>query len=163
MCGTTGQVPIAGDHPTLPESGISCCRQLGCQLLIIIQPSSLGGLPRGSSGKETNCNAGDPGSIPGSGRSPGEGIGYPLQDSWASLVAQLVKKSESEVAQSCPTLRDPMDYTVHVILQARTPELVAVPSSRGSSRPRDRTQVSHIAGRVFTSSATREAQESWSG
>ena len=91
MCGTTGQVPIAGDHPTLPESGISCCRQLGCQLLIIIQPSSLGGLPRGSSGKETNCNAGDPGSIPGSGRSPGEGIGYPLQDSWASLVAELVK------------------------------------------------------------------------
>ena len=37
------------------------------------------------------CNAGDPGSIPGSGRSPGEGIGYPLQSSWASLVAQLVK------------------------------------------------------------------------
>ena len=37
------------------------------------------------------CNAGDPGSIPGSGRSPGEGIGYPLQCSWASLVAQLVK------------------------------------------------------------------------
>ena len=37
------------------------------------------------------CNAGDPGSIPGSGRSPGEGIGYPLQYSWASLVAQLVK------------------------------------------------------------------------
>ena len=41
--------------------------------------------------KETACNAGDPGSIPGSGRSPGEGIGYPLQYSWASLVTQLVK------------------------------------------------------------------------
>ena len=40
---------------------------------------------------ESACNAGDPGSIPGSGRSPGEGIGYPLQYSWASLVAQLVK------------------------------------------------------------------------
>ena len=44
-----------------------------------------------SVGKESNCNAGDPGSIPGSGRSPGEGIGYLLQYSWASLVAQLVK------------------------------------------------------------------------
>ena len=42
-------------------------------------------------GKETPCNAGDPSSIPGSGRSTGEGIGYPIQYSWASLVAQLVK------------------------------------------------------------------------
>ena len=44
-----------------------------------------------STGKESTCNAGDPGSLPGSGRSPGEGMGYPLQDSWASLVAQMVK------------------------------------------------------------------------
>ena len=44
-----------------------------------------------SAGKESACNAGDPGSIPGSGGSAGEGIGYPLQYSWASLVAQLVK------------------------------------------------------------------------
>ena len=43
-------------------------------------------------GKESACNAGDPGWIPGSGRSAGEGIGYPVQYSWASLVAQLVKK-----------------------------------------------------------------------
>ena len=43
-------------------------------------------------GKESTCNAGDPSLIPGSGRSPGEGIGYPLQYSCASLVAQLVKK-----------------------------------------------------------------------
>ena len=50
------------------------------------------GFPNHSSvGKESTCNAGDPSSIPGSGRSPGEGIGYPLQDSRASLVAQLVK------------------------------------------------------------------------
>ena len=49
------------------------------------------GFPDGSAGKESACNAGDPGSIPGSGRSAGEGIGYPLQDSWASLVAELVK------------------------------------------------------------------------
>ena len=41
--------------------------------------------------KESACSAGDPSSIPGSGRSSGEGIGYPLQYSWASLVAQLVK------------------------------------------------------------------------
>ena len=41
--------------------------------------------------KESTCNAGDPGSIPRSGRSPGKGIGYPLQYSWASLVTQLVK------------------------------------------------------------------------
>ena len=49
------------------------------------------GFPDSSVGKESSCNAGDPGSIPGSGRSAGEGIGYPLQYSWASVVAQLVK------------------------------------------------------------------------
>ena len=48
-------------------------------------------------GKEYTCNAGDSGLIPGSGRSAGEGIGYPLQYSWASLVAQLVKKSACNV------------------------------------------------------------------
>ena len=47
--------------------------------------------PDSSVGKESACNAGDPSLIPGSGRFPGEGIGYPLQYSWASLVAQLVK------------------------------------------------------------------------
>ena len=50
-----------------------------------------GGFPNSTDGKESTCNAGDPGLIPGSGRSAGEGIGYPLQYSWASLVAQLVK------------------------------------------------------------------------
>ena len=49
------------------------------------------GFPGTSAGKESICNAGDPGSSPGLGRSPGEGIVYPLQYSWASLVAQLVK------------------------------------------------------------------------
>ena len=47
--------------------------------------------PHTSVRKEYACNAGDPGQIPGLRRSPGEGIGYPLQYSWASLVAQLVK------------------------------------------------------------------------
>ena len=45
------------------------------------------GFPRSSTGKESTCNAGDPGSIPGLGRSPGEGMGYPLQDCWAFLMA----------------------------------------------------------------------------
>ena len=49
------------------------------------------GFPGSSAGKESACNAGDPSLIPGSGRSPGEVIGYPLQYSWAYLVAQLVK------------------------------------------------------------------------
>ena len=49
------------------------------------------GFPHSSVGKESACNSGDPGSIPGLGRSPGERKGYPLQDSWASLVAWLVK------------------------------------------------------------------------
>ena len=47
-----------------------------------------------------------------------------------------------KVAQSCPTLCDPMDYTVHGILQARVLEWVAFPCSRGFSQPKDRTQVS---------------------
>ena len=52
------------------------------------------GFPGGLAGKESTCNAGDPGLIPGLGRSPGEGIGHPLQYSWDSLVAQsTVKKS----------------------------------------------------------------------
>ena len=49
------------------------------------------GFPHSSVGKESACKAGDPGSISGSGRSAGEGIGYPLQYSWASLMAKLVK------------------------------------------------------------------------
>ena len=58
------------------------------------------------------------------------------------------------VAQSCPTLCDPMDYSppgssVHGILQARILEWVAMPFSRGSSQPRDRTQVSRTAGGFF--------------
>ena len=54
---------------------------------------SICGFPDSSVGKESACNAGDPGSIPGLRRSPGEGIGYPLQCSWASLVAQAGKES----------------------------------------------------------------------
>ena len=49
------------------------------------------GIPDSSVDKESTCNAGDPGSILGSGRSTGEGIGHPLQYSWAFLIAQLIK------------------------------------------------------------------------
>ena len=53
--------------------------------------STFSSLKNISTGKESTCNAGDPSSIPGLGRFPGEGIGYPLQYSWASLVIQIVK------------------------------------------------------------------------
>ena len=68
-------------------------------------------------------------------------------------------------SESCSVVSDslqPMDYTVHGILQVRILEWIAVPFSRGSSQPRDWTQVSHIAGGFFTSWAIREAQEYWS-
>ena len=71
------------------------------------------------------------------------------------------KKSENEVAQSCPTLCDPMDCSlpgssIHEIFQASVLEWVAISFSRGSFRPRDWTQVSCIAARHFTIWATRE-------
>ena len=66
-------------QPYSPNSSHPCL--LGFSLLVI--PSQ--GFPHSSVGKESTCSAGDPGSIPGSGRSAGEGIGYPLQHSWAFL------------------------------------------------------------------------------
>ena len=68
----------------------------------------------------------------------------------------------SEVAQSCPTLCDPMDYSlpgssIHGIFQVRVLEWVAISFSRGSSQPGDWIQVSCIAGRHFTTWATRKA------
>ena len=62
--------------------------------------------------------------------------------------------SVTKVAPWCPTLCNPMDYRVHGILQARILEWVAFPFSRGSSQPRNQTQVSHAAGRFFISWAT---------
>ena len=62
-----------------------------------------------------------------------------------------------KVAHSCLSLCNPMDYTVHEILQARIPHWVALPFSRWSSQPRDWTQVSHIAGGFFTNWAIRDA------
>ena len=66
-----------------------------------------------------------------------------------------------KVAQSCLTLCDPVDCIVHGILQARILEWIAFPFSRGSSQPRDWTQVSHIAGRFFTSSHFKMPLWSW--
>ena len=73
-----------------------------------------------------------------------------------------IVRGESEFAQSCPTLCNPMDSSlqgssVHEFFQARLLEWVAIPFSRGSSWPRDRTWVSCTAGRLFTIWATREA------
>ena len=79
---------------------------------------------------------------------------------WLNGVTDSVDmKLKVKGTQSCRTLWDPMDYTVHRILQARMLEWVAFLFSRGSSQPRDQTHVSHIAGGFFTSWATREATE----
>ena len=64
------------------------------------------GFSRGSEGKESACNTGDPSLIPGSGSSPGEGIGYPLQYSWAPLLTQMVK--------SLPAMQETWHYGGHI-------------------------------------------------
>ena len=68
-------------------------------------------------------------------------------------------RSEVKIAQSGPTLCDPMDCIVPVILQARILAWVAFPFSRGSSQPRDWTQVSHIARVFFSSWATKKKKK----
>ena len=98
-----------------------------------------GGFSDSSVGKETTCNAGDPGSIPVSGRSAGEGIGYPVLHSWASLVVQLVKNQlaiQGELGSNPGLGRSPgegkgyplqysglensIDCTVHGVTKSRT-------------------------------------------
>ena len=66
-------------------------------------------------------------------------------------------KKKVKVARLCLTLCDPKDYTIHGILQARILEWVAFPFTRRSSRPRNQTRVTCIAGGFFTNSAIREA------
>ena len=73
------------------------------------------------------------------------------------IMVKIFLNLKVKFAQLCLTLYKPMDYTVHGILQARIMESVAIPFSRGSSQPRDWTQVSQNAGGFFTSWATREA------
>ena len=96
----------------------------------------------GSDGKESACSAGDLGSIPGLGRSPGEGNGNPFQ----------------YICLENPMDCSPPASSVHEILLVRILEWVAIPFSRGSSQPRDRAQVSCIVGRCCTVWDTREAQ-----
>ena len=72
-------------------------------------------------------------------------------------------EGEGEVTQSCPTLCDPMDcnqlgFSIHGILQARKLEWIAISFTKGSSRPRDQTQVSRTGSRTFNLWATREFQ-----
>ena len=66
-------------------------RQAKYRIVLQQNTNTVKGFPGSSAGKELASNARDPGSIPGLGRSPGEGLGHPLQYSWASLVAQKVK------------------------------------------------------------------------
>ena len=102
-------------------------------------PQSTKGFPDGSVGRKSICNAVDTGLIPESGRSAGEGIGYPLQYSWASLVGQLVKNlsamqetwvlipglgrslgEEKGYPLQSSGLENSMDYTVHGVAKIRT-------------------------------------------
>ena len=82
------------------------------------------------------------------------GAQYATGDQWRNN-SRKNEESESEVAQSSPTLCNPMDCSppgpsVHGVFQARVLEWVAISFSRGSSRPRDQTRVSHVIGRCFT-------------
>ena len=84
------------------------------------------------------------------------GSSWPRNWTWVSCISgplptELQGTLKMKVAQSCPTLSNPMDSTVHGILQARILEWVAFPFSRVSSKPRGQTQVSHVAGGFFTS------------
>ena len=95
--------------------------------LIIMQTlKSPRGFPDSSVGKESTCNAADPSSILGSGRSPGEGIGYPLQYSWASLVARMTKNPTAMLETWVKSLgwEDPLEEgmsTQFIILSWRIP------------------------------------------
>ena len=98
-------------------------------------------------------------------------LGYRVGHKWATkystsvtrdiyfkeIVRPYWKLMKMKVTQLCPTVCDPMDYTVHGILQARILEWVAIPFSRGSFWPRNRTGISCTAGDFFNSWATREA------
>ena len=115
----------------------------------------------------THTSVGDSWTLIGKSGSVSRGVIAPF--SWVlvhtrfCLCPPIFSEWVSEVAQSCSTLCNPMDWgawfaTVHRIFQARILECVAISSSRGYSRPRDWTPVSHISGRRFTVWATSEAQ-----
>ena len=93
---------------------------------------------------------------------------YSLKTCYIPHCSKYQKHFDVKVIQPCTTLCSPMDCSLpgsslRGILQASIPEWLALSSSKGSSQPRDRTQVFCIAGGFFTIWATREAQEYWSG
>ena len=94
-------------------------------------PTSSWGFPHSSVGKESACSEGDPGSIPGSGRLGGKGIGYPLQYSWASLLVQLVKNPPAMQENWVRSLgwEDPLEKA-----QATHSSILAWRIPRGSQR-----------------------------
>ena len=107
---------------------------LGDQLLMLVS-ARLMGFTDSSIGQESACNAGDPGLLPGSGRSAGEGTGYPLQYSCASLVSQLVKNLHAmwetwvqslgwddplEKGKATHSSMNSMDCIVHGVAKSRT-------------------------------------------
>ena len=81
---------------------------------------TLWGFPSSSVGKESACNAGDPRSVPGSGRSAGEGRGYRLQYFGASLVAQLVKNPPTMQETWVQSLENSKDCIVHGVTKRQT-------------------------------------------
>ena len=126
--------------------------------------------PDSSVGKESTCNTGDPGSIPGLGRSPGERIDYPLQYTWDSLVAQLVNRPWRR--EQLPTLVfwprefhglcSPLDHkeldttetlslageaTVHPELEVKTPSAKVHAAIRKCPRPRGNAFCVHVQSR----------------
>ena len=141
----------------LLEHYIFCCP--GCQLPWV---------PGASRTPETQQVAPFPGANPSSPAQPQEQTSMDDSHAEVEIKPQLKPRGsvakegrKGKVAQSCPTLCDPMDcslpgFSVHGIFQVRVLEWVAISFSRGSSWPRDRTQVSHIVGRRFTHLATRE-------
>ena len=136
------RIPGMGEPGGLPSMGLLRVEHDWSDLAAAAEPYE--GLPYHSSvGKESACNAGDSGSIPGSERSAGEGIGYPLQFSQASFVAQLIKNLPAmwetwvrslgwipglgwspEQGKGYPLqysdLENSMDYTVHEVTKSRT-------------------------------------------
>ena len=91
------KAPGVGDG----QESLTCCSLWGCKELdTTVQLNRMMGFPDRSVGKESTCNAEDPGLISGSGRSTGEEIGFPFQYFWASLVVQLVKKLPA-VQETC--------------------------------------------------------------
>ena len=132
--------------------------------MIYLKCYKLSDSPDSSVGKESTCNAGDTSLIPGLGRSAGEGIGYPLQFSWASLVAQLVKNLPTmwetwgqPLNWEYPWRRERLFTPVfwprefHRLYSSWNSPDQNTGVSRRSLQPRDRTHVSHIAGGFLTS------------